>query len=213
LSRKLLILGTRSLAEEIADLISEIPGYEATAFVENMDRDRGGKIIDGLPVLWVEDIAGMADTHSVVCGLATTQRRSYIERVKSMGFAFPTLIHPSSRISSKASLGEGCFVSPQTVVSTKTVIGSHVFLNRGVLVGHHSSIGDFVTVQPGANIAGLVTIGEASYIAMGAVVLDRVTVGQGCVVGAGAVVTKDVPDNTMVVGVPAKVVKTDIEAK
>ena len=70
-----------------------------------------------------------------------------------------------------------------------------------------------MTIQPGANVAGACHIGQATYIGMGAIVIDHITVGSHSVVGAGAVVTKDVPDNVVVVGVPARVVKENIAGK
>jgi acetyltransferase-like isoleucine patch superfamily enzyme len=48
---------------------------------------------------------------------------------------------------------------------------------------------------------------------MGAVVLDRLTLGCGSVVAAGAVATKDVPESTLVMGVPARVVEEGIPAR
>jgi acetyltransferase-like isoleucine patch superfamily enzyme len=48
---------------------------------------------------------------------------------------------------------------------------------------------------------------------MGAVVIDHRKVGAHSVVGAGAVVTEDVPDHVLVVGVPAKIIKRNIEGK
>jgi acetyltransferase-like isoleucine patch superfamily enzyme len=59
-------------------------------------------------------------------------------------------------------------------------------------------------VNPGANIAGGVVIGEGVLIGSGAQVLQYLTVGSGATVGAGAVVTRDVPENTTVVGIPAR---------
>ena len=53
-----------------------------------------------------------------------------------------------------------------------------------------------------------VVIGDDVWIGANAVILPGVTIGRHCVVAAGAVVTKDVPDNTVVAGVPAKVIKT-----
>jgi acetyltransferase-like isoleucine patch superfamily enzyme len=53
-----------------------------------------------------------------------------------------------------------------------------------------------------------VVIGDDVWIGANAVILPGVTIGRHCVVAAGAVVTKDVPDNTVVGGVPAKVLKT-----
>jgi len=54
---------------------------------------------------------------------------------------------------------------------------------------------------------GPIKIGDHVWIGTGAVILDNVTIGNGAVIGAGAVVTKDVPENAIVGGVPAKVLK------
>jgi acetyltransferase EpsM len=213
MNKPLVILGTHWLAEEMFDLISEIPGWEVTAFVENMDRERCKLMIEGLPVIWVDDIADMADTHQAICALGSTHRRRFIEQVAAMGMPFATLVHPSARVSSRASLGAGAFVSAMSIVSTKTEVADHVFINRGTLIGHHVRIGRYASIMCGVNIGGLAEIGESAFIGMSAVILDRVKIGKGSVVGAGAVVTEDVPDHVQVLGVPARIVKTDIEGK
>jgi acetyltransferase-like isoleucine patch superfamily enzyme len=58
-----------------------------------------------------------------------------------------------------------------------------------------------------AALAGHVTVGDFSTIGTNATVLPRIRIGTNCYVGAGAVVTKDVPDNAVVVGCPAKVMR------
>jgi serine acetyltransferase len=79
------------------------------------------------------------------------------------------------------------------------------------MIGHHTTIGECVTVSPGANVAGRVTVADGAYIGMGAIVLDDRAIGAGSLVGAGSVVTRDVPDHTQVQGVPARVVRSDID--
>ena len=212
-TRPLLILGTRTLAEELVDLVSEIEGYEVVGFVENMDPTRCQTPLLGLPVYWVDEIAELAATHWAVCGLATTFRSTYVQQVAACGVKFATLIHPAARVSAKSSLGEGTILSPGVIIASNTKLGPHVFVNRGVLIGHHTTIGSYTSILPGANIAGSCQIGEATYIGMGAVVIDHVTIGAHSIVGAGAVVTKDVPDNVLVVGVPAAIVKENIAGR
>lgn len=207
----LLVLGTSPFATEIADIASECPDLEPVAFVENLDRERCRTRIDGLPVLWIEEAAELSSTHVAVCGLGTTKRYLYTEHARALGLRFATVVHPSARISSRSRLGEGTIVSAGAVVGAHTTLGRHVLVNRGALLGHHTAVGDFASIQTGANIAGSCSIGARAYIGMGALVLDHRSVGARAVVGAGAVVTKDVPDATLVVGVPARIVKEGVE--
>jgi acetyltransferase EpsM len=209
----LLVLGTHHFAPEVLDLISEIEAFRVDGFVENLDRVRTESTIEGLPVHWIDDIARFADTHQAVCALGTTRRRRIVDEAAALGFRFATVVHPTARVSSRSVLGVGTIVSAAVVVATRATIGKHTILNRGTLIGHDTVVGDFVTFGPGANVAGLCRIGDGAYVAIGAVVVDRVTVGDGSVVGAGAVVTKDVPDNVMVVGVPARIVKEGVEGR
>jgi acetyltransferase-like isoleucine patch superfamily enzyme len=55
---------------------------------------------------------------------------------------------------------------------------------------------------------GKIKIGEDSWIGRGVIITSGVTIGRGCVIGANSVVTKDIPDWSIAVGVPAKVIKT-----
>lgn len=52
-----------------------------------------------------------------------------------------------------------------------------------------------------------VTIGDNCWLASNVTVCPGVTIGNGCVIGAGTVVTKDIPDNSLVLGVPGKVIR------
>ena len=76
--------------------------------------------------------------------------------------------------------------------------------------GQPTILENFVTIGHGAVIHSA-TIKRGSLVGIKAVVLDGVTVGEGCIVGAGALVTKDVPPRSLVVGVPAKVVRPVLE--
>jgi sugar O-acyltransferase (sialic acid O-acetyltransferase NeuD family) len=208
--RLLLIFGARSFAPEVADVVSETPGFRVAGFVENLEPERCGQPLEGMPVLWIGDVDRLAETHLALCGLGTTRRDGLIREAQALGFSFATIVHPSARVPPSAAVGEGTFVSVGVIVASHTRIGSHVLLNRGALVGHHVEVGDFVSVQPGANIAGSCRVGEGAFVGMGSVVLDHVAIGEHAVVAAGAVVTKDVPAGTLVAGVPATVVRKGV---
>ena len=88
-------------------------------------------------------------------------------------------------------------------------IGSHVNLAQGITVtalNHNFEDATKRIDEQGVSTKPVV-IGDDVWIGANAVILPGVTIGSHCVVAAGAVVTKDVPDNTLVGGVPAKVIK------
>lgn len=211
--RALLILGTRTFAAEVADLASDIAGVRVAGFVENLDADRAGQQLDGLPIHWIDDVAPLAATHVAVCALSTTHRRRFIAQAAGLDLPFTTLVHPSARVSRTAHIAEGAIVSAGVVIGAHARIGRHAIVNRGALIGHHTSVGDYVTLGPGVNIGGACTIGEATYLGIGAIVLDQMTIGRHVLVGAGAVVTREVPDRVQVMGVPARVTKQDIDGR
>jgi acetyltransferase EpsM len=211
--KPLLILGTGTFAVEIAEVAEEIPGVIVAGFVENMNRSRCGEPLDGRPVHWIQDLGPMVRTHRVVCGLGTTHRSRFTEQAQALGCEFATLVHPTARVAASSSLGRGTIINVGVIVASHTHLGVHVSVNRGATIGHHTRIEDFVTMGPGVNLAGNCRIGAASYIGIGATIIDNLTIGSHSVVAAGAVVTENVPDRVLVMGVPAKVVKRDIEGK
>jgi acetyltransferase EpsM len=205
--QRLAILGAGSFAEEVADLVSEMPQHELVAFVEGTDRSRCAERLAGLPVVWIDDVAELASSCRAVCAVGTPRRKGFIRRAAARGLDFATVVHPSARVSRTATLGPGTIVSAGSIIGAHTTIGEHVIINRGCLIGHHTAIGDCTTISPGANIAGRVRVGGGCYVGMGAIILDGLAIGRDTVVGAGAVVTRDVPDDVRVVGVPARAVK------
>ncbi len=119
--------------------------------------------------------------------------------------------------------GFGLFPPFYTDCGLNITIGKNVFINSGchfqdwgginvgdgALIGHNVTI---ATINHGIpvssrhdNIPTAVTIGKNVWIGSNAVILPGVTVGGGSIIGAGAVVTKDVPENSIAVGVPARV--------
>lgn len=211
-TRPLVILGTHEFAPEVAD-VAEQSGWTVVAFVENLDRNRCSQTIEDLPVLWIDELRDLRDTHVAVAGIGTTRRSRFTDEVAALGMSFATIVHPSAVVSRRSTIGEGSVIGARVVVATRSTIGAHVFLNRGAMIGHHTVLGDFVSVQPGAMVAGACRVGSGTWVGIGAIVIDHTTVGSDVVIGAGAVVTKDVPDAVQVVGVPARIVKEGISGR
>lgn len=108
------------------------------------------------------------------------------------------------------------------VIGDHTRIGIHNTIIGPVCIGNHVNLAQGITVtalnhnfedvtkridEQGISTKPVI-IGDDVWIGANAVVLPGVTIGRHCVVAAGAVVTKDVPDHSVVGGVPAKILKT-----
>lgn len=130
------------------------------------------------------------------------------------------------------SIGEHCRLGRDVFFETGEAgeirMGSHVRINTGVMlvaysgisIGDDCLIGEYVSIRdadhataPGmpirlqGHVSSPVSVEKGAWIARGCVVLKGVTIGEGAVIGANSVVTKDVPDNAIAVGAPAKVIR------
>tara|TARA_B100001250_G_scaffold389070_1_gene387836 strand:- start:485 stop:1030 length:546 start_codon:yes stop_codon:yes gene_type:complete len=101
-----------------------------------------------------------------------------------------------------------------------TEFGKNVNLGYGglgIVIHNNSIIGDNVNIGSNVTIGGtnkqpkVPIIGASSIISTGAKIIGPVNIGRECVIGANAVVIKDMPDNSLAVGIPAKIIKKDID--
>jgi sugar O-acyltransferase (sialic acid O-acetyltransferase NeuD family) len=141
-------------------------------------------------------------------GCTVVQKYRLIESVKSRyDIRFCQLIHPDAYLGSNVSLGEGVVVSPRAVVAPNTVLEDFSLLNRMASIGHDVRIGKYSRIGPSAVVAAFTRIGACTSVGVGATILDRIHVGDRSVIGAGTLVTRDVPDDVVAFGVPARVVR------
>ncbi|HET9957121.1 MAG TPA: acetyltransferase [Polyangiaceae bacterium] len=118
-----------------------------------------------------------------------------------------TVVHPRAVVSATASLAPGVVVLALATINPCACIGIGAIINTGAVVEHDVHVGAFAHVSPNATLAGAARLGELSHVGCCACVLPGVRVGERCLVGAGAVVTRDVPHNSVCMGVPARVTR------
>ncbi len=127
-------------------------------------------------------------------------------------------IKSSAKIASEMGvhIGSGCrFLDDPTKMFGNSPylirIGNHVELTHGVKLVTHDGGAWCLREKPeykDLDFFGPITIGNNCYIGINSIVLPNVKIGNNVIIGACSVVTKDIPDNTVCAGVPARVVKT-----
>ena len=159
------------------------------------------------PELPLRDAAAPAP---FVIGLSSAGGRLAAAKAAQVnGFDDPlTLVDPSATVARTATLAHGVYVNAGAVVGAKSSIGCHSNVNRSASVGHDNQLGIAVSIGPGAVLAGSVVVGSLAFVGAGATILPDIRIGRRAIVGAGAVVTRDVADGEVVVGNPARVIRT-----
>ncbi|MFD1162115.1 acetyltransferase [Hwangdonia seohaensis] len=139
--------------------------------------------------------------------IAIGDNKQRYEVSKFLKSEYSKAIHGSAIIDSSVKIGQGTVVYAGAAIQPNTTIGNHVIINTLASVDHDNIIEDFVHISPNATLCGLVEIGEGTHVGAGAVIIPEIKVGKWCVIGAGAVIIRDVPDYSIVVGNPGRVIK------
>ena len=122
-----------------------------------------------------------------------------------------TRIGPFVEIQKNAYIGKRCKIQSHTFICEGVTIEDDVFVGHGVMFNNDkypkatNESGDLQTEDDWGVVPIIVKQGAS--IGSNATLLCGITVGSGAVIGAGSVVTKDVPDNTIVAGNPARVIR------
>ncbi len=212
---KIVILGAGGLAREALEVIKQANRETKTSkreilgFIDE-DPKKRGVLLNGYPVLGDFDWFSTTDTTDIraVCAIGNNEAREKVtKKAENLGIKFTNVVHPNVQMSEFVKLGKGVIICAGNIITCNIEIGNHVFINLDCTIGHDTILEDYVNLAPGAHISGDCRLLEGSHIFTGAVIIPGVTVGKWSVIGAGAVVLESIPDYTVAVGVPAKVIK------
>lgn len=131
-------------------------------------------------------------------------RESIAKLILSKEKEILNVIHKSSSISEKATIGIGNFIARNVSVNPLAEIKDFCILNTGSIIEHECVVGNATHIGPGAVLAGNVSVGERTFIGANSVIKQGVRIGNDVIIGAGSVVLKDIPDKRKVVGNPSR---------
>lgn len=124
-------------------------------------------------------------------------------------------IEPGAIIREQVEIGDGAVIMMGAILNIGAVVGEATMIDMGAVLGGRATVGRHCHIGAGAVLAGVIEPASATpviiedevLVGANAVVIEGVHVGRGAVVAAGAVVIEDVPENAVVAGCPARVIK------
>jgi sugar O-acyltransferase (sialic acid O-acetyltransferase NeuD family) len=209
------IFGAGRHGKVINDLILHIPGYKVIAFIDD-DVNKQSSSFCGYKVVGIQTFLKEQKTGNsgmVISISDNLQRKRVYETCRKYNIKLPNIIHPSAVLSENVKFEDGIQILPLAVVNVDAYIGSNSIIHTGAVIDHDCRVERNVSIWPGAKLTGGVRIGENSYVGTNATIIPDVVVGKNVIIGAGSVVIRNIPDDVVVVGVPAKIVKTNLSKR
>ncbi|MDD6313337.1 MAG: 2,3,4,5-tetrahydropyridine-2,6-dicarboxylate N-acetyltransferase [Firmicutes bacterium] len=124
-------------------------------------------------------------------------------------------IEPGAIIREQVEIGDRAVIMMGAVINIGAVVGEGSMIDMNAVLGGRATVGKNCHIGAGAVLAGViepasaepVRVGDGVLVGANAVVLEGVQIGANSVVAAGSVVVSDVPENAVVAGTPAKIIK------
>ena len=124
-------------------------------------------------------------------------------------------IEPGALIRDQVTIGDNAVIMMGAILNIGAIVGEGTMIDMGAILGGRATVGRHCHIGAGAVLAGVIEPASATpvivednvLIGANAVLIEGVRVGKNSVVAAGAVVVEDVPENVVVAGCPAKIIK------
>ncbi len=212
MSIRYLVYGAGGLGIEVIDIMQRSNVDRSTiCFVDDF---HAGETIYGLPVIDFDHaIRSHAKAKVVIAQGEPSARKALYEKVKERSFVLETLIDPTATVSPTAALEEGAIVCPYCLIAAKAKVGKNVLVNARSILGHEVITGDHVVISSMVNFGGGCQIDDGSFVGMGALIKEKVSIGKNSIVSMASAVYRDVGDEVVVVGNPARVARKNTENK
>jgi len=147
------------------------------------------------------------NVNRLIIAIANGKKRCMIGNdLEKNGFELINAIHPNSFISPSAKLGKGNHIKSGAVIDTNSLVGNYNIIDNGVIIAHDNNIGDGCHLAPGCVLGSSIEISNYSILGIGSSISTKVKIGKGCIVSLNSSVNNNIGDNSLVEGVPGKII-------
>lgn len=212
----MIVIGAKGFGKEVLEIFHQKKELENLAFYDDVNVDLPDLLYGKFPILKNEEqvkehFKNFGNQFTIGIGGPKLRKMLY-EKIVALGGQFISTISTTSYIGNYGNhIAEGCNIMQKVILTNDITLKIGVIINQMSSIGHDVIIGDFSEICPNVSISGNCTIGKYVFIGTGAIILPKIRIGNNVTIGAGAVVSKDLPDNCVAVGVPAKIIKMSNE--
>lgn len=204
----MLIIGAGGCAKDLLAMLQVEDKDVGIHFYDDLNSKIPDLLYGKHPVLRsVNEAVAYFKNHDNRCvlGVGNPETRVYLtEKFNSLGGELNSLISEKAMIGHNSIISQkAVLIMPGVIITTEVEIGEGSLINMHCTLGHFCKIGKYCDLAPGV-YASTSIIGDYCQIGINAVILPRVNIGNNVTIGAGAVVNKDIPDNWIVAGLPAR---------
>lgn len=217
----LAIYGAGGLGREVLETVNQIQKsrrhWDSVFFVEDRAADDiREKTVNGVPALDFELFISKFSPGECEFTIAVGEpaiREKLFQKVKERGYFLATIVHPSAFVTESATLKEGTVIQMLAGIGPDTVVGENTLIQSFVSVGHDSTIGRNSVCSSYAGIMGNCHIGNRTYIGVHSGVREQIKIGNDTIIGMGSMVQRDIPDNVIAMGNPARPMKRNDDGR
>lgn len=208
----MLIIGAKGFAKEILEICKENSELKHLAFYDDISEDIGGQLYSQFQIIKTLEEAKeyfkiIDNQFSIGLGNPKLRELMYLKFLSIGGKITNTISNRSMISTFDVEINSGCNILSGVNISNGVKIGIGCIIHYNVNVTHDCKIGDFVEISPSANLLGHVTIGDFTHIGSNVTILPNIKIGNNVTIGAGSVVSKDISDNAVALGIPAKIIR------
>jgi sugar O-acyltransferase (sialic acid O-acetyltransferase NeuD family) len=207
---KIYIIGTGGFAKEVYFLVKATNLYEFKGFIDYKPKNASLTVgVESFPIIDEDKFLNDYKWSNIAIGVGQPHLLKVLSE-KFKNFNKPNIIHPSFISDSKnIIMGVGNIITAGVIFTTNITIGSFNVFNLNMTIGHDSTIGNQNVFNPSTNISGNNKIGDGNLFGVGSISLENLKIGNNNVIGASALLTRNINDNGVYVGIPAKMIKNN----
>lgn len=205
----ILIIGAGNHAKVIIDILEENNEHNIIGLLDDDENTHGTFVLDKEVLGNIEKIKDFkpSETGFIISIGNNRVRDNLYNKISRMNFLPINVISKHAVISKFAKLGKGLIINAGVNIHPDVYIHDNTIIGMNATISHDVVIEESVHISPGVHLTGSVYIETGVDVGSGAVVIPGVRIEQNSIIGAGAVVTKNIRNNSLAVGVPAKIIK------